>query len=36
VKIKNIKEEVTKDMENLRKKESNKNTKHSGRATPAD
>jgi hypothetical protein len=31
MKIKNIKEEVTKDMENLRKKESNRNTKHIGR-----
>jgi gas vesicle protein len=31
LKIKNIKEEVTQDMDNLRKKESNRNTKHSGR-----
>jgi hypothetical protein len=29
--IKNIKEEVNKDMENHRKKESNRNKKHSGR-----
>jgi hypothetical protein len=28
VKIDNIKEEVTHDMENLRKKEQNRNTKH--------
>jgi hypothetical protein len=31
MKIKNIKEEMNKDMENLRKKESNRNTKHSRR-----
>jgi hypothetical protein len=31
MKIKNIKEEVTQDMENLKKRESNRNTKHSGR-----
>jgi hypothetical protein len=31
MKIENIKEEVTHDMENLRKKESNRNTKHSGK-----
>jgi hypothetical protein len=30
MKIKNIKEEVTKDMENLRKK-TNRNTKHNGK-----
>jgi hypothetical protein len=31
LKIKNIKEDLTKDMENLRKKEPNRSTKHSGR-----
>jgi hypothetical protein len=31
MKMKNIKEEVTQDMKNLRKEESNRNTKHSGR-----
>jgi hypothetical protein len=31
MKINSIKEEVTEDMENLRKKESNRNTKHNGR-----
>jgi hypothetical protein len=31
MKIINIKEEVIQDMENLRKKESNRNTNHSGR-----
>jgi hypothetical protein len=31
MKIKNIKEEVSKDMEILRKKELNRNTEHSGR-----
>jgi hypothetical protein len=31
MKIKNIKEKMTKDMENLRKKESNRNIKHSGK-----
>jgi hypothetical protein len=31
MKIKNIKKDVTHDIENLRKKESNRNTKHSGR-----
>jgi hypothetical protein len=31
MKIENIKEQVIHDMENLRKKESNRNIKHSGR-----
>jgi hypothetical protein len=31
MKIENNKEEVAKDMENIRKKESNEDTKHSGR-----
>jgi hypothetical protein len=31
MKIENIKEKVTHDMENLRKEESNRNTKHSRR-----
>jgi hypothetical protein len=32
MKIENIKEEVTHDMESLRKKEGNRKTKHNGRA----
>jgi hypothetical protein len=36
MKIDNVKEEVTHNMENLRKKEWNRNTKHNGRAIPAD
>jgi hypothetical protein len=31
MKIDNIKEEGTHDMENIRKKEGNRNTKHNGR-----
>jgi hypothetical protein len=36
MKIENIKEEVTHDMENLRKKESNRNTSHSRRLEQAE